>query len=57
MLDISLLRNDPEKVRENIRKEWMKNMSWGPIADDYVKCYKSKIQTKNRSGKLLSDEY
>ena len=40
------LHSNEEKrnmMRENIRKEWMKNMSWGPIADDYVKCYKSKI--------------
>jgi len=28
-------------MRKNIKDEWMKNMSWEPIADEYLKCYKA----------------
>lgn len=28
-------------MRENIEKKWKKEMSWEPIADKYVECYKS----------------
>ena len=40
------LHSDKEKLnamRNNIKKEWMKDMSWEPIADDYLKCYEAKI--------------
>jgi glycosyltransferase involved in cell wall biosynthesis len=38
------LHSDKEKLnamRKNIKEEWMKNMSWEPIADEYLKCYKA----------------
>jgi len=40
------LHSDKEKLnamRKNIREEWMKDMGWEPIADDYLKCYETKI--------------
>lgn len=40
------LHSDKKKLnamRNNIREEWMKNMSWEPIADDYLKCYEARI--------------
>jgi glycosyltransferase involved in cell wall biosynthesis len=40
------LHSDKEKLnamRNNIKKEWMKDMGWEPIADDYLKCYEAKI--------------
>jgi len=36
------LHSDKKKLnamRNNIKKEWMKDMSWEPIADEYLKCY------------------
>ena len=41
------LLDDTQKLnsmRANIKNEWQKNMSWGPIADKYIKCYKSLLQ-------------
>jgi glycosyltransferase involved in cell wall biosynthesis len=40
------LHSDKKKLnamRDNIREEWMKSMSWEPIADDYLKCYEARI--------------
>jgi hypothetical protein len=28
-------------MRKNIKEEWMKNMGWESIADEYLKCYKA----------------
>ena len=28
-------------MRKNIKEEWMKDMSWEPIADGYLKCYEN----------------
>jgi glycosyltransferase involved in cell wall biosynthesis len=30
-------------MRKNIREEWMKDMGWESIAEDYQKCYDAKI--------------
>ena len=41
---IMALHSDEEKrnmMRKNIQEEWMKDMSWEPIANNYLKCYKS----------------
>lgn len=41
---IMALHADEKKrnmMRKNIQEVWMKNMSWEPIANDYLKCYKS----------------
>ena len=38
------LHSNEEKrymMRKNIKEEWMKDMSWEPIANEYLKCYKS----------------
>jgi glycosyltransferase involved in cell wall biosynthesis len=40
---IMCLHSDEEKrntMRKNIQEEWMKDMSWEPIAHDYLKCYR-----------------
>ena len=40
---IMALHADEEKrntMRKNIQEEWMKDMSWEPIAHDYLKCYR-----------------
>ena len=45
-LVLALLDN-PQKLidmRLNIENEWKKNMSWSPIADKYIQCYKSLLQ-------------
>jgi glycogen synthase len=37
------LYSDKEKLntmRKNIKEEWKKDMSWEPIAHDYLKCYR-----------------
>ena len=41
---IVCLHSDEERrntMRKNIEEEWMKDMSWEPIANNYLKCYKS----------------
>jgi glycosyltransferase involved in cell wall biosynthesis len=38
------LHSDKEKLnamRKNIKEEWMKNMGWESIANEYLKCYKA----------------
>ena len=38
------LHSDKEKqnaMRKNIKEEWMKDMGWDSIADEYLKCYKA----------------
>jgi len=38
------LHSDKEKLnamRKNIKEEWMKNMGWDSIADEYLKCYQA----------------
>ena len=40
------LHSDKEKqnaMRKSIKEEWIKDMSWSPIADDYLKCYEARI--------------
>ena len=44
---IIYLLDNPQKLidmRLNIENEWKKNMSWSPIADKYIQCYKSLLQ-------------
>lgn len=44
---INTLLDNPDKVksmRENIKTVWQKNMSWKPIADSYIECYKSMLK-------------
>ena len=36
-------KNKLNAMRKNIKEEWKKSMSWEPIAEDYLKCYNSKI--------------
>ena len=31
-------------MRDTINKEWIPSMNWRPIAEDYIKCYKTKIE-------------
>lgn len=33
-----------ESMRNNIDSEWKPNMGWRSIAEDYIKCYQSKIE-------------
>ena len=38
------LHSDKEKLnamRKNIKEEWMKDMGWESIANEYLKCYKA----------------
>lgn len=45
---INTLLDNPDKIkfmREDIKKVWQKNMSWKPIADKYVDCYKAIVQS------------
>lgn len=44
---IIYLLDNPQKLvdmRLNIEDEWKKNMSWSPIADKYIQCYKSLLK-------------
>ena len=50
MLDISLLRNDPEKVRENIRKKFQDQKL--PLVDEVIELDKAYREAQQQADAL-----